>query len=182
MKSIWTFVFLLELMTTTIVVSQDNSDNQTTLIVNENEAKSNVTCLCTEDEKCDGNSRTCSLKHPDQTCYQSWTWEPHDNSIRLSAGYVISNIPMLDCRHLRKQNQFYFCSRILFRCVYNDFFFVRLWCAMNQTDRYIVCCSQRDYCNDLDAYSKDIRNALLLAQSKTGNTKLSTTNNSQHII
>ena len=37
-----------------------------------------------------------------------------------------------------------------------------LWCGVNQTNRFIVCCSQRDYCNDLDAYSKDIRVALVI--------------------
>ncbi len=44
--------------------------------------------------------------------------------------------------------------------MYNDYFFVRLMCGVNQTDRFIVCCSQRDYCNDLDAYSKEIRTVL----------------------
>jgi hypothetical protein len=42
----------------------------------------------------------------------------------------------------------------------NDYFFVRLMCGVNQTHRTIVCCSQRDYCNDLDAYSKEIRQVL----------------------
>jgi hypothetical protein len=37
---------------------------------------------------------------------------------------------------------------------------MRLWCSGNQTNRYVVCCSQRNYCNDLDAYSKDIRRVL----------------------
>ena len=39
-------------------------------------------------------------------------------------------------------------------------------CDHNDTNRYIVCCSQRDYCNDLDAYSKSIREAMLLPLSK----------------
>ena len=46
------------------------------------------------------------------------------------------------------------------RCMYNDFFFVRLMCGVNQTHRFIVCCSEHDYCNDLDAYSSEIRHAL----------------------
>lgn len=44
--------------------------------------------------------------------------------------------------------------------MYNDYFFVRLMCGVNQTHRFIVCCSQRDFCNDLDAYSNEIRHAL----------------------
>lgn len=42
----------------------------------------------------------------------------------------------------------------------NEFFFVRVLCAMNQTNRVVVCCSQRDFCNDLDAYSPGIRQVL----------------------
>jgi hypothetical protein len=34
-------------------------------------------------------------------------------------------------------------------------------CGVNQTNRVIICCSQRDYCNDLDAYSENIRTGLL---------------------
>lgn len=34
-------------------------------------------------------------------------------------------------------------------------------CGLNQTHRTIVCCSDRHYCNDLDAYSQGIRNGLL---------------------
>ncbi|CAF1226805.1 unnamed protein product [Rotaria sp. Silwood1] len=34
-------------------------------------------------------------------------------------------------------------------------------CGTNQTNRYIVCCFQRDYCNDLDAYSTTIRATLI---------------------
>lgn len=44
--------------------------------------------------------------------------------------------------------------------MYNDYFFVRLMCSTNSTERSVVCCSQRDYCNDLDAYSKEIRQSL----------------------
>ena len=49
--------------------------------------------------------------------------------------------------------------------MYNDYFFIRIMCGVNQTNRFIVCCSQRDYCNDLDAYSKEIRDALVPPQS-----------------
>ncbi len=55
--------------------------------------------------------------------------------------------------------------------MYNDYFFVRLMCGVNQTDRYIVCCSQRDYCNDLDAYSKEIRTVLTTTLSTSKSIK-----------
>ena len=42
----------------------------------------------------------------------------------------------------------------------NDYFFVRVWCGVNETNRIVVCCSHRDYCNDLDAYSNGIRQTL----------------------
>ena len=45
--------------------------------------------------------------------------------------------------------------------MYNDYFFVRFMCSVNQTNRIIVCCSQHNYCNDLDAYSENIRTDLL---------------------
>ncbi len=48
----------------------------------------------------------------------------------------------------------------MFRCIRNDYFFARLMCGVNQTNRIIVCCSQRDFCNDLDGYSKEIRQVL----------------------
>lgn len=75
-------------MTTTIVViSQDNNDNnQVAQIVDDMRLESNVTCLCTEDEQCDENTRTCQLTHVHQKCYESWTLDPNDNSIHLTAG------------------------------------------------------------------------------------------------
>ena len=51
--------------------------------------------------------------------------------------------------------------------MYNDYFFVRLMCGVNQTHRFIVCCSQRDFCNDLDAYSNEIRHALTATPMKS---------------
>ncbi|CAF4234634.1 unnamed protein product, partial [Rotaria sordida] len=68
-------------------------------------------------EQCDSNSPTYQLTHQHHTCYASWTLQSNDNSISFTAG-----------------------------CMYNDYFFVRLMCGTNQTNRYIVCCSQRDYC------------------------------------
>ncbi|CAF4201344.1 unnamed protein product, partial [Rotaria sordida] len=68
-------------------------------------------------EQCDSNSPTYQLTHQHHTCYASWTLQSNDNSISFTAG-----------------------------CTYNDYFFVRLMCGTNQTNRYIVCCSQRDYC------------------------------------
>jgi hypothetical protein len=50
--------------------------------------------------------------------------------------------------------------------VHNDFFFTHIVCDGNQSDRYIICCSDKDYCNDRDAYSSDIRKKLL-TPSKT---------------
>ena len=80
-------VFIV-LTTTTIVISQSSPNNDVALIVNGVQPKSNVTCLCTEDEVCEGNTRTCTLRQPDQTCYESWTLDAQDNSIRVTAGYV----------------------------------------------------------------------------------------------
>ncbi|CAF0769750.1 unnamed protein product [Rotaria sp. Silwood1] len=125
-------VILVLQMTTTIVISQHNNDNQTGDVEVDIPLKRNITCLCTNDEQCNSNSATCQLTHRFHSCYISWSLEPNDESIHVTAG-----------------------------CMYNDYFFIRLMCGTNQTNRYIVCCSQRDYCNDLDAYSKEIRTALL---------------------
>jgi hypothetical protein len=88
-KSVFTQIFLILLTTTTIVISQDSNDNQVAHIVDGIQPKINITCLCTEDEQCDSNSRTCQLSQPHHTCYESWTLEGDDGSINLSAGYVI---------------------------------------------------------------------------------------------
>lgn len=79
-------VFLLLLTTTAIVISGDNNENPVDHIVDEIPPKINITCLCTEDEQCDGNSRTCQLSHAHHTCYESWTLETNDGSIRVTAG------------------------------------------------------------------------------------------------
>lgn len=88
-KYLFIRIFLILLTTTTIVISQDNNDAHVARIVDDIQPKLNITCLCTEDEECDGNSRTCRISHPHHTCYQSWTLEGSDNSIRVTAGYVI---------------------------------------------------------------------------------------------
>jgi len=54
-----------------------------------------------------------------------------------------------------------------FRCIYNEFLFTQIICNSNQSNRYIICCSDQDYCNDRDEYSSDIRKQL----SKLGNSK-----------
>jgi hypothetical protein len=75
-------------MTTTIVISQDNTDNQIASIPDDNQLKTNITCLCTEDEQCDSDSRTCQLTQPHHKCYESWALEVSDGSIQVTAGYV----------------------------------------------------------------------------------------------
>ncbi|CAF3885690.1 unnamed protein product [Rotaria sp. Silwood2] len=138
MNSTFLRIIFVLLMTTTIVISQNNNDNQVADVEVDIPLKKNITCLCTKDEQCNANSATCQLTHRHHTCYESWSLESGDDSIRVTAG-----------------------------CMYNDYFFVRLMCGTNQTNRYIVCCSQRDYCNDLDAYSKEIRYTLLSTVSTT---------------
>ena len=49
-----------------------------------------------------------------------------------------------------------------FRCILNEFLFTKILCNGNETNRYIVCCSDKHYCNDRDAYSSDIRKQLSL--------------------
>jgi hypothetical protein len=87
MTKAFAFLVFLLLTTTAIVISEDNNDqNQVALLVDEIPSKVNITCLCTEGEQCDGDSRTCQLSHPHHTCYESWTLEPNDGSIAITAG------------------------------------------------------------------------------------------------
>ena len=87
LKYILIQVFLTLLTTTTIVISQDsNDDNHVAQLVDDNQLKTNITCLCTSDEQCDVNSQTCQLTHAHHTCYESWTLETSDGTIRLTAG------------------------------------------------------------------------------------------------
>jgi hypothetical protein len=138
-------------MTTTIVISQDNNDNEVALLVDDIQSKPNIICLCTKDEECDSDSGTCRLNQSYQMCYESWTLNAYDGSIDVTAGYVILCFFFFICSILN----------LIFRCMRNEYFFTRLMCSVNQTKRIIICCSERDYCNDLDAYSKEIRNTLL---------------------
>jgi len=125
-------LLLLLLFTPTIVISIDEPSNDLALIVNDDQRQTNITCLCTSDEECNPDGKTCTLTQAHHTCYESWTLDPVDSSIRVTAG-----------------------------CMLNDYFFVRLMCDRNETKRYVVCCSNRDFCNDLDAYSAEIRTAML---------------------
>lgn len=73
-------------MTIVVVISKDNTDHQAALLLDDTPLERNITCLCSEDEQCDGNTRTCSLSRSHHSCYQSWTLEPSDGSIRVTAG------------------------------------------------------------------------------------------------
>jgi hypothetical protein len=79
-------IFFLLLTTTTIVNSQDNNVNQLALGNDGIHPKKNITCYCTEDEQCDGDSHTCQLTQPHESCYESWTLESNDGVIRVTAG------------------------------------------------------------------------------------------------
>lgn len=78
----YVFIFIL-----LINITQGNNENIVSNIVDDIQQPTNITCLCTDDEQCDSNSRTCRLNDSDQACYQSWTRVPGDNTIHLSAGY-----------------------------------------------------------------------------------------------
>ncbi|CAF3663380.1 unnamed protein product [Rotaria socialis] len=126
-------------MTTTIVISEVNVTNQIVDIDDNTPLNKSITCLCTKDEQCDANSATCQLTHQHHSCYESWTLEPDDGQIHVTAG-----------------------------CIVNEYFFMRMLCSSNSSSRYIVCCAQRDYCNDLDAYSTEIRHALINPLNASG--------------
>jgi hypothetical protein len=50
----------------------------------------------------------------------------------------------------------------------NDFFFTQILCNGNQSNLYIICCTDKDFCNDRDAQSSDIRKKLLtISKMKT---------------
>ncbi len=88
-KYLFTQLFIFLLTTTTIVISQDKNNARVARADNDdNQLKTSITCLCTSDEQCDGDSRTCKLTHPHHSCYESWTLEPSDGSIHVSAGYA----------------------------------------------------------------------------------------------
>jgi hypothetical protein len=56
-----------------------------------------------------------------------------------------------------------------FRCIYNEFFFTQILCNGNETDRYIICCSDKNNCNDRDAYAGDIRKKLFPSNFRSKN-------------
>jgi len=78
------YIFILILL---IVVSKESHDDPVSILVDGIQPYTNITCLCTEDEQCDLNTRTCRITHPDHACYESWTKESGDNTIHLTAGY-----------------------------------------------------------------------------------------------
>ena len=80
---VFRIVVILLLTTTTIVISQDINEEISEL---DETLKKNITCLCTDDEQCDGDSRTCQISQQHHVCYESWTLEASDGSIRLTAG------------------------------------------------------------------------------------------------
>lgn len=83
-KSSSTFISII--LISTVVFGDDNADDILSDIANGIERQMNITCLCTEDEQCDANTRTCRLTHPDHACYESWTKEMHDPLIQVTAG------------------------------------------------------------------------------------------------
>ncbi|CAF1057247.1 unnamed protein product [Rotaria sp. Silwood1] len=135
-------IFVLTILICLTVISQENYDDIVSFLIDGTQRRTNITCLCTKDEKCDSNTETCRLTHVNHVCYESWTKDPYDNTIHVTAG-----------------------------CVYNEFFFTQIFCNGNQTNRYIICCSDEDYCNDRDAYSSDIRKKLLPKAVLLGPTK-----------
>lgn len=82
----FSLIISLLLMTIAVVISKNNNDDQAALLIDNTPLESNITCLCTEDEQCDGNTRTCSLSRSHHSCYETWTHEPSDGSIRVTAG------------------------------------------------------------------------------------------------
>ena len=155
LKRIALQVCLLTLVTTAAVIRQDDDKSDVARVVNNVEPMVNMTCLCIADGICEPGTTTCRLTHPDHRCYQSWAAEASDHSIHLTAGYV------------RGKRLSVSSHATVSRCIYNEYPIMRMLCAANDTSRVIVCCSHLDYCNDLDAYSKEIRHTLL-ASIRTG--------------
>ena len=88
MKYMLTRGSLILLITTAIVISQDNSSYQVANHGHEIPLKRKLKCLCTKDEDCDSNSNTCQLTHKHHKCYQSWTLVSRNGTIHVTAGYV----------------------------------------------------------------------------------------------
>lgn len=144
---------VLVILISIIVASKENHNDIISLLVDGTQQKINITCLCTEDEDeqiCDLNSGTCRITNPDHVCYESWTKQSNEDTIRVTAGYVDIHFII------------YFILFYSFRCIYNEFLFTQILCNGNQSNHYIICCSDKNNCNDRDAFSSDIRKQLSL--------------------
>lgn len=69
------------------VVNGENYDNSISLFDDDTPKNTNITCFCTGDENCDGNSSTCRITHPDHACYEVWSKYPGEEIIHITAGY-----------------------------------------------------------------------------------------------
>ncbi|CAM4805785.1 unnamed protein product [Rotaria magnacalcarata] len=77
---------LLIIVISVTAINEENHDYIVSILVDGTQQKTNIACLCTDDEQCDSNTRTCRLTDPDYVCYETWTKENSDNSIHLMAG------------------------------------------------------------------------------------------------
>ncbi|CAF1169660.1 unnamed protein product [Adineta steineri] len=125
--------FILAILISSVVLNQGNHDDIISPFDDDNSIQQNIniTCFCTGDAQCDLQSSTCQITHPDHACYEAWEKSFNDNTIDVTAG-----------------------------CVSNTYLWRQLWCNGNKSDRYVICCTGNDYCNDRDAYSSDIRKQL----------------------
>jgi hypothetical protein len=79
--------FIFTILISIVVLTKENHDDTVSGIVNGIQEQTNITCLCTEGEECDSNTRTCRLNHSDHACYESWSKELDEPNIQLTAGY-----------------------------------------------------------------------------------------------
>src|SRR5262245_60363280 len=86
------YLFILSILILLIIFSKESHDGTVSDIVDGLQQQTNITCLCTEDEKCDSNTRTCRLTHPDHACYEQWSKELGDDTIQVTAGYEYRDI------------------------------------------------------------------------------------------
>ncbi|CAF0921387.1 unnamed protein product [Adineta ricciae] len=122
------------------VVNGEIYDNSISLFADDTPKNTNITCFCTGEENCDVNSPTCRITHSDQVCYEVWSKYPGEETIHVTAG-----------------------------CMYNDFLITQILCHNNQSDRYIICCTDKDRCNDRDAYANDVRKQFALLNKRKSN-------------
>lgn len=81
------FVLLILIFTFVVVVgSEDGNDKSLSVLHADIQPNTNLTCFCTGDETCDANSHSCRITHEDHACYESWTKDPYDHSVHLTAG------------------------------------------------------------------------------------------------